>query len=214
MKQLALLVCAGAVTFAASVATSYGQSFDAKLVSISPALTVNGTFNNGGTFQNYASGVNNFTSSDFGGFDFEAFCVEPNSFITVGQTLTYEVTSLSSLTNAEKVSKLIGGFLGSSQSAADAAAVQWAIWEVTTDGVSSPASLSDGPIRVASGESTQTLGNQYLANIDSYTGAEIYYLTNSEYQNMVGYKHGDVIPEPASLGLVALSGILLLRRKR
>ncbi|QTN33526.1 PEP-CTERM sorting domain-containing protein [Akkermansiaceae bacterium] len=62
--------------------------------------------------------------------------------------------------------------------------------------------------------STRALANQYLTNINSYSAANITYLTNSKYQNMVGFSGSKAIPEPATLGLVALSGLMLLRRKR
>lgn len=212
------LLCIGAVASALAAITANGQtSFDAKLISVDPSLTVNGTFNSGGTTQSYQSGVLNFTTtSQFGSFDFDAFCVEPDSNITVGQTLTYTIADNSQLTNSQKVAKLIGGFLSSTQSNADAAAVQWAIWEVTFES-SSSFSLSNGNVKVTSTNpslATQTLGNQYLANLENYTAAEIYYLKNPDFQNMVGYKPLTPVPEPASFGLLAFSGVLLLRRRR
>ncbi len=215
MKFKALL-CIGAVAYGLAAITANGQSFDAKLISVDPSLTIKGTFD-GGTVQNRLAGVANFTTtSQFGNVDFDAFCVEPLATISVGQTLTYEVTSNSQLTNADKVAKLVGGFLSSSQSNADAAAVQWAIWEVTFEN-SSTFSLSNGNVNVGGSNpslATRTLGNQYLTNINSYTAANIQYLTNSKFQNMVSFGPVNAIPEPSSLGLLALSSALMLRRKR
>lgn len=211
MKRKSLLLCAGITTYVISVFAASGQTLQTKLLSISPALSVNGTFNSGATTANYTSGVNNFANFSDPLFNFQAFCVEPTAFISVGQTLTYEVTSLSLLTNADKVARLVGGYLASSKTADDAAAVQWAIWEVTAE-TSLTNSLSNGNVNITSSSlSTQTLGNNYLANINSYTKANITYLTNSPYQNMVAITP---IPEPASLGLLALSSLTLLRRRR
>ncbi len=217
MKIKALL-CIGAAAYAVAAITANGQSIEITLNSISPALSVNGTFNNGGTTQNYTSGINNFTTSaSTGSIDFDAFCVEPSAFITVGETLTYELTDNSQLTNSQKVAKLVGGYLGSTMSNEAAAAFQWAIWEVTSENSASSFSLNDGNVRISGTNpsvNTRNLANQYLANINSYDSAEIYYLTNSKKQNMVGFKPGTAVPEPSSLGLLVLSGALLLRRKR
>ena len=211
MKHTALLWCVASTAYAFSSFAANGQTLEAKLISISPALSVNGTFNGGSTTANYTSGVNNFVNLSDSMLEFDAFCVEPTAFISVGQTLTYQVSDLSHLTNADKVARLVGGFLGSSKTAADAAAVQWAIWEVTAD-AGNPHSLNDGKVQVTSASlSTQTLGNKYLADINSFTKAKITYLTNSKYQNMVAITP---IPEPTTLGLASLSCLALLRRRR
>jgi hypothetical protein len=211
MKNTALLWCVAFSAYAFSSFAAHSQTLEAKLISISPALSVNGTFNGGSTTANYTSGVNNFVNLSDSLIEFDAFCVEPTAFISVNQTLTYQVSDLSHLTNADKVARLVGGFLGSSKTAADAAAVQWAIWEVTSD-AGNPHNLSNGKVQVSSANlSTQTLGNKYLANINNFTKANITYLTNSKYQNMVAFTP---IPEPTTLGLAALSCFTLLRRRR
>jgi len=197
--------------------TANGQTIiQAKLITISPTLTVNGTFNGGTTTKDYLSGVNKFTSTSFGGLEFDAFCVEPNALIAIGQSLDYTVTPTSSLTNSDKVARLVGAYLGSSKTNADAAAIQWAIWEVTSEN-SSSLSLSNGNVNVSGSSpssNTRTLGNQYLANINTFTAANITYLKNSQSQDMVAFSSTKPIPEPASLGMLAISGMLLLRRKR
>lgn len=216
MKHKALL-CIGAVAYTLAAFTANGQSIEVKLISIDPSLTVNGTFDDGKTTRNYSSGVLQFTTTSLpSNLDFEAFCVEPSATIAVGQTLTYEVTSTSQLTNSEKVAKLVGGYLGSSKTKEDAAAFQWAIWEVTAENKKS-FNLSNGNVRITSSGTnlaTQELGNKYLAQIDSFSSADIAYLTNSKFQNMVGFKAGTAVPEPSTFGLAALAGVLLLRRKR
>jgi hypothetical protein len=144
--------------------------------------------------------------------DFSAFCVEPLQDISYGETLTYQVQNPLSLANYDTIARLVGGYLASTGSDQDAAAVQWAIWEVTTESLLS-ASLFDGSIRIIEpvSEGTATLANQYLANVKNYTPVALTYLRNDGRQDVVTW---NVIPEPASAGLAALSGLLLLRRRR
>jgi hypothetical protein len=126
--------------------------------------------------------------------------------------LTYQVQNPLSLANYDTIARLVGGYLASTGSDQDAAAVQWAIWEVTTESLLS-ASLFDGSIRIIEpvSEGTATLANQYLANVKNYTPVALTYLRNDGRQDVVTW---NVIPEPASAGLAALSGLLLLRRRR
>lgn len=215
MKQKALLICVGAVASALTAFTAQGQSISVKLESVSPALTVKGTFNSG-TLTSYSSGQFNFETNSVptGNFGFEAFCVEPDATISVGQTLTYTVAPNSSLPRADDIARLVGAYLGSSKSNADAAAIQWAIWEVVAE-TSSSTSLSNGNVKIGNADSTiRDLGNTYLANMGSYDKAEFYYLRNDNHQDVIGFDPNQVVPEPATAGLVALSSILLLRRKR
>ncbi|MFD2257658.1 thioester domain-containing protein [Luteolibacter algae] len=212
MKNNTLLVCVGVVAFSLTAFSAKAQNITATLNEIDPSVSVKGTFDSGNTIGNYTSGVSQFSSSTLND-DFSAFCVEPNATITVGQTLTYQVTNLSGLTNSDKVAKLVGGYLSSAQTSADAAAIQWAIWEVTSE-TSSSKNLTNGSVKIYSpNTSVSALANTYLANINNYAAADIFYLTNSKYQNMIAWK-GDAVPEPTSLSLLALSGALLMRRKR
>lgn len=140
-----------------------------------------------------------------------AFCVDPLQPVSSGQTLTYEIQDVSTLQNSAIISRLIGGFLASSQDASQAAAVQWAIWEVLEES-SSSFTLSSGDVKISNSDNaTRNLANYYLANEASFTGVQLTYLTNKKSQDMVTWK---VIPEPTSAALCALSSLLLLRRRR
>lgn len=211
MKTTTLLIGAVAASVAFAAVQAQGQNLTATLNGISPGLTLKGTWNDGGFVYDYPAGVMNYTDQA-SNTDFSAFCVEPLQDISYGETLIYQFQSPLSLVNYDMVASLVGGYLASSGSDQDAAAVQWAIWEVTTEALLS-ASLFDGTIRIIgpAGEATATLANQYLANIKSYTPATLTYLRNDGRQDVVSW---NVIPEPASAGLAALSGLLLLRRRR
>jgi uncharacterized protein (TIGR03382 family) len=205
MKTTKLLICAVAVAAAFAAVKAQGQNLTATLSGIDPGLAVNGTFNDGAFVQDYPSGV-----LDFG--DFEAFCVETEQDISFGETVIYQFQDPSSLTNSETIARLVGGFLASSRTALHAAAVQWAIWETTSETLSA-ASLFDGNVRITVpvSENTAALANQYLANVNTFTHANLVYLTNGTHQDVVSW---NAVPEPASAGLAALSGLLLLRRRR
>ncbi len=205
MKTTKLLICAVGVAAAVAAVNAKGQTLTAHLEGMSPVAGVNGTIDNGSFIQEYPSGVLNFT-------DFDAFCVEPTQPLSFGDTLVYQIQNPGSLANYDTISRLIGGYLASGQTNKDAAAVQWAIWEVTTETLSSP-SLSTGNVRIVTGlnDDVAILANQYLANLSSYTPASITFLSNDVKQDVVTWQ---AIPEPTSLGLVALSGLIAFRRRR
>lgn len=204
MKTTKLLIGAISIAAAMAAARANSQTLSAKLIDISPALAVNGTVNNG-YFLDYPSGLMNFT-------EFSAFCVEPEQDIAYGETLIYQIQDSSLVSNHDTIARLIGAYLSSSQTAAEAAAVQWAIWETTNETISSP-SLVDGSVRISTpvNQSTADLANQYLANVNNFAPVALTYLSNDTRQNVVTW---NLVPEPASLGLVAFSGLLLLRRRR
>lgn len=204
MKTTKLLICAISVVAAVTAAKANAQTLNATFVEISPMLPVNGTIDDGSFFQDYPSGVLRFT-------EFDAFCVEPVESLSYGEALVYQVQDVSLLHNFDTVARLVGGYLASPRDAEHAAAVQWAIWETTTESLSSPSLLS-GNVRIApvSG-ATATLANQYLANASSYAPANLVYLRNNGRQDVVTW---NLVPEPASLTLAGFSALLLLRRRR
>jgi hypothetical protein len=211
MKTTKLLVCAVAVSTAIAALSAQGQSLTATLNGINPGLTYEGTWDGSFIFD-YPAGVMNFTEGS-SGLDFSAFCVQPLEDISFGETLVYDIQSPTSLgSKADIVARLIGGYLSAPASDETAAAVQWAIWEVTTE-TTSVESLFDGTVRIIdpAGSSTATLANQYLANYMTYSPVALTYLSNPTRQDVVTW---NVVPEPASAGLAMLSGLLLLRRRR
>ncbi len=205
MKTTKLLICAVAIAAALAAAKSNGQNISATLIGIDPGIPVTGTVDNGSFIQAYPSGVSKFT-------DFDAFCIEPTQALSYGETLIYQIQNPLSLSATDTVSRLVGGYLLSSQSAQEAAAVQWAIWEVTTESLSAY-SLADGNVRITSALNLDTItrANQYLAQAPTFTPANVTFLTNASRQDVVTWQ---AIPEPASAGLMALSALLLFRRRR
>lgn len=211
MNHTKSLIGAVAASVAFAVLQAQAQNLTVTLNGISPGLTLKGTWNNGDFVYDYPAGVMNYTE-EASNTDFNSFCVEPLEGISYDETLTYQVQDPLSLATYSTIARLVGGYLASSGSDQDAAAVQWAIWEVTTESLLSP-SLFDGSVRIIEPESegTATLANQYLANVMNYTPVTLTYLRNSGRQDVMSW---NVIPEPASAGLAALSGLLLLRRRR
>lgn len=212
MKTTKLLICAVAVAAALAAVKAQGQTLTATLAEINPGAPVSGTFNNGSFVQNYPSGVLDFT-------DFDAFCVEPLEDLSFGQTVVYQIQDPGSLSNSETISRLVGGYLSSISSSnpqldpgLHAAAVQWAIWEVSAESLLGY-SLLDGNVRITTpvSQDVADLANQYLANVSTYTPANLVYLTSDTHQDIVSW---NAVPEPASAGLAALSGFFLLRRRR
>jgi hypothetical protein len=216
MKTTKILICAISIAAAVAAANASAQNISATLDGFSPFLPVNGTVDGGSFYQDYPSGVMNFTGP--GGVKFDAFCVEPSQGLSFPETLVYEVQDSSLIPQSEIVAKLIGGYLNSinsldsSQTAAHAAAVHWAIWEVVSDGIVSP-SFSSGNIQITTPQyqSTVDLATTYLNNVNSYTPVALTYLTNGTRQDVVSWQ---VVPEPGTVGLLAFSALCFLRRRR
>lgn len=202
-----LLVYAVAALVGPATLRAHGQSFSATLDGIRPGETYEGTWD-GSFFFDYPAGVMNFT----GAFEFSAFCVQPLEDIAFGETLVFDIQDPLSLAKSDIVARLVGAYLSSDQSDQTAAAVQWAIWEVTTE-TTPVESLFDGTVRISdpAGSATATLANQYLTDVMTYSPVALTYLTNPTRQDVMTW---NVVPEPTTAGLAVISGLLLLRRRR
>jgi hypothetical protein len=205
MKTTKLLSCAVALTLAFASGKAHAQNLTETFIGIDPGLAVQGTFTGSVSTNEVVSGISKFAT-------FEAFCVEPMQSIGYGETLVYQIQDTNTLVESATIARLVGGYLQSSRTARDAAAVQWAIWETVAE-TSLPDSLADGNVRIDSAvnQDTLALANFYLANVNSYTAASLTYLKNDTRQDMVTW---NVVPEPGSLALGLVSGLMLLRRKR
>jgi len=200
MKTLKLLLGVAAIASAFAAASARAQSLPATLTGLGPQLLTSGTYD-GVNYQDRNAGILKF---DFG----DAFCVDPLQDLSFPETLVYDIQDPASLTSSSAISKLVGGYLASGQTNLDAAAVQWAIWEVVREGTGG--TLSTGSVRVAD-SSVASLANNYLSNVNSYTPVNLTYLTNSNRQDVVTW---NMVPEPGSLTLVGLSALALFRRRR
>ena len=207
-----LLLCA--VGFASFLFTekAQSQSLTVQFIEINPSVPVNGSVN-GSTFMDYPSGVALFS-------EFQAFCVEPLQDLSYGETVTYEIQDVSSLANSVIIAKLIGAYLSSGQTAEDAAAVQWAIWEIVAE-TSGTRSHDNGNVIISPGDATvnphgptiAALGNQYLADAatDKFSPVTLTFLHSDTRQDVVTWQ---VVPEPTTAGLAALSMLVMFRRRR
>lgn len=204
MKTRSLFAAAATLAFV-SISSVSAQSVPATLTEVKPQLLINGTFDNGSFVSDVNSGVLDFE-------EFDAFCVEPLATLGYGDTVIYQVQDLSGLANYETIAQLVGGYLASARTAEDAAAVQWAIWEVINE-TSTSYSLAGGSVRVTVPvhQPTADLANAYLANAATFTPASLVFLTSDTHQNIVTW---DIVPEPATAGLALLSGFFLLGRRR
>jgi hypothetical protein len=206
MKTTKLLICAVAAAAALVSAVAHGQNLTTTFTGIGVGSQVEASWTNGTEVYNRNTGVMTFVG-------FDAFCVEPFQGLDPGQEVTYQILDPQLLANRNTIARLVTAYLQSSKTAEDAAAIQWAIWETTSEELLAP-SLIDGNIRIMGGAADQNiayLANGYLDNLNRFAPADLTYLKNDTYQDAVSW---NVIPEPSSLGLAALSGFFLLRRRR
>lgn len=218
MKTTQLLICAVSAAAAFAAAQVQGQNFDVRFVEHTPFSGVSGTVNDGSFEQAWPSGVMRFEEISKA-TPFQAFCIEPTQAISYGEELTYQVQDPTTLASYDTIARLVGGYQESSGTALDAAAVHWAIWEVTSE-VQSPVSLLDGNVRITNlgtspNQAVADLGNAYLANVASFEPADVVVLTNADRQDVIAWGSPfRKVPEPGTMVLVALSGLGLLRRRR
>ncbi len=198
------IICAVAIAGAVATTAARAQNFSAHFEGVSPGLSINGTFDNS-YYDDLPSGVLAFTG-------FDAFCVQPTTPIAYGDTVVYQVQDPQTLASHGAIARLVGGFLASSKTEEHAAAVQWAIWEIILDGLDTPSfSTGNSRITLAGNSATIALAEEYLLNVDQFSPVVLTYLTSPTHQDVVTWQH---VPEPATAGLAALSGLLLLRRRR
>lgn len=188
------------LTALATASPILGQTLTDTFISVDPGVSAKGTFD-GTNFRFINSGIVQFSG-------FEAFCIDPLQGVSVGEAITYDVTfDYSTPEVSSAISKLAGGYYSSGQSDLDAAAVQWAIWEVLLDGPDG--SLFTGNSQLMDLE-VAVLANDFLAQLPDLPVTDVIFLTNPTRQDMMTTS----IPEPASLSLVAITSLLLLRRRR
>lgn len=213
MKTNQFLILTLCVSAALSVSKAHSQTFDTTLLEVVPGLESNGTITGDSGFQMWRAGV-----SQFEDLTFEAFCVEPSVSQDYGDMLTYTVQDIGDLSNNILIARIVGGYLDSDQSDLQAAAFQWAIWEVTNE-LSAAYNLFDGDVRLQNSlgypnsEDIALLGNTILSNAvnGNYAPVALTYLVSQNGQDVVTWQ---VVPEPSVAGLTALSALFLLRRRR
>lgn len=210
------LICGSATAVLVAIYSNKasGQTISATFRSVNPGLITSGTFANR-AYESENAGVLNFD-------EFSAFCADPFQSINYNERVTYQQTSVSALTGASVISKLLGGYMASARTSVDAAAVQWLIWEVLIDG-SSNLSLTAGNARLSSsGTSGQVLAkaNTYIAGLSGFSSYNFQYLTNASRQDMIrftGVSQDSVtsaVPEPSTTVLTFVAGLALWRRRR
>jgi|GEM_PF-1690110 len=219
MKTTKLLLCAVSIAAAVVASKAHSQSFEViyKDPGISPGIGVVGSINGNVLAEpGFPSGVMNFTDAPGGDViaDFQAFCVEPQIQMDYGTQLVYTV-STTQLQNSDTISLLIAAYLASGDSSdLNAAAVQWAIWEVTNESVSSSYSLLDGDVFITDTDtSIAAAANNYFTLIQNPNLAPVAltYLTNDQHQDVVTW---NLVPEPGSAALALLSIAALIGRRR
>ena len=217
MKTTKLLICAISIAAATAASQVQAQNLSTELLGFSPTRQVMGTIDGSAApGQEYTSGVMNyqdFTNATF----FDAFCVQPSASMSINDTPTYLIQDISLLPNSYEISLLVDLYISSSKTDEDAAAVQWAIWEIINESTLPTYSLLDGNVQVYSPAGQAAAADVYLTSMQALADASavptvsLVYLTSDSYQNVVSW---NAVPEPGTAGLVALSALCFFRRRR
>jgi hypothetical protein len=176
-----------------------GATITATLDSINPTTTTQGTYT-GKPFTDIYSGALTFTVGS--GDSFLAFCAEPASTISLGETVTYTLTPLT----RTDLAQIMSVYYASPRDTLNAQGAQWAIWELLTD---NKPDLEKGKVMLPEG-AVRDKADEYLdAYEDAVPASNIVWLSSSDRQDMIA-----CIPEPQPALLVGTFGIIALLRRR
>jgi Tfp pilus assembly protein PilZ len=188
--------------FFAAAPFMQAASITTTLNAINPNTPSQGTFVGGG-FNSVYAGVLNFTSTAY--LTFDAFCIEPNESISLGQTVTYNIEALNSPERIQ-VARVMAVYLASDRSSLQAQGAQWAIWELLLD---NKIDLSKNVVKLPAGR-VREFANTYLTTFENYAPADnLVWLTSDNIQDMVA-----IVPEPSAALIGGIGILLMLRRRR
>ncbi|MCV2349277.1 PEP-CTERM sorting domain-containing protein [Paucibacter sp. Y2R2-4] len=177
-------------------------------------------------------GINDNTSAGLLNFDikngasFGAYCVELGQFTSTNYT-TYTVGSFSG-TQASNLQHLFSANYASVDTNTERAAFQLAVWELTHEKLSGPASVTElnGDAQYFNLNNSTTnyttlkdLANSYLTAGAAYQGSSLYQiekLSNDYQQDLLRFNAVTAVPEPSSYALLlaGLGAIGFMNKRR
>jgi len=146
--------------------------------------------------------------------DYLGYCVDIYQNVADGPV---DVRSVESLPNGEQVAFLFETYADGVDSDLDAAALQVAIWEVVNEDDGRDFNAKNGSFRIVGSGNVRNLANDLLDTLpDSYTpSGDLAVLFSDSHQDiLVGGRNSEPVPEPATMSLLALGGVMALLRRR
>ncbi len=215
---------------AAAVFSLAGAAQAANTISIRQNGFVGGSVNvdieQRGLNESTSAGLLNFEIKN--GASFGAYCVELAQFTSTSYA-TYTVGSFTG-SQASSLQNLFSANYASVDTNTERAAFQLAVWELTHEKLSGPASVTElsGDAQYfnlnnsTSGYNTlKDLANGYLNAGAAYTGSSLYQiekLSNDSHQDLLRFNAVTAVPEPSSYALLlaglSIVGFLSKRRSR
>jgi hypothetical protein len=208
------------VVAAAGVANA--STLNATFNNVSPNDVVSLSLDGGSSYNSYYAGVMDWTKTggDYAGVsgDFTTFCIEITEHVGFGGAYSFTMGDPSAgptsfvggmgVAKAALLSELYGRYYNTTNFSINdnAAAFQIAVWEIVND---ADTSLSAGDFRVQNNGAYYTTAQNWLNSLNG-TGPTMH--IDAMLAN--GVQDQIVVPEPASLCMMLLSALPLLRRRR
>ena len=204
--HLKTLLAIASLLTAASAACADVMTFDGVGLASNVTLHADGMLGDG---LNVRAGEYLYTYQDV---HYRSFCVDIDHYAGTSEVVERDIDWLP---NGALVAFLYETYAGTLQNGTEAAALGVAIWEMVYEDEEPTFDVTSGYFSITGNEAVAAAANGLLATLpDSYSPETILKILDSPDKQDMVIGTGVEVPEPATLSLVSLAALPLLRRKR